>query len=177
MTSARAVAFVWYRPRAALVTHVVPGLTHAADRHARVRRFEHDEHAARGQFLLHQVGDLLRHPLLNLRLAGHRVDHAGQLAQADDSAGRDVSDVEPAREGQQVVLAEAGELDVLLQDHLFVIDFERLAQQQTRVGVQAGEHLGVQPAERGPGVSSRPSRSGSSPIDMSSSRTAARIRG
>jgi len=45
-----------------------------------------------------EVGDILRHALLNLRAVGDRIDHAGQLREADDFTVRQVRDVRLACE-------------------------------------------------------------------------------
>ena len=49
---------------------------------------------------------------------------AGDFAEADDLAVRDVGYVRLAEERQQVVLAHGVELDVLDDDHLVVVDVE-----------------------------------------------------
>ena len=49
----------------------------------------------------------------------------GNLAEADDLGARDVGDVALAEERQQVVLAQAVEVDVLDDHHLAVIDGEQ----------------------------------------------------
>ena len=69
----------------------------------------------------------------------------------------------------------AAKLDVLDQDHLVVLLGERLLQVLARVGVQAGEHLGVHAGDAGRRLG-RPSRSGSSPTARRISRTAASMR-
>ena len=111
--------------------------------------FEHYQDPTRGQFALDQIGDLLRQPLLDLRLATQGVDGAGELAKSDHAARRDVGDMRPPRERQQMMLAETGEHDVLLQDHLFMVHLERLAQERPRVGVQAAEDIGIEPGDAG----------------------------
>ena len=60
----------------------------------------------------------MRHALLHLQTAREGVDDAGQLAEADDASGGDVSDGHFAEEGQHVVLAQGIELDVLDDDDL-----------------------------------------------------------
>ena len=71
------------------------------------------------------------------------LDDAGQLAQPGDAALRQVGDVGLAGERQQVVLAEAGEVDVADEDDLVVLLGELLAQVLGRVLVQAGEQAGI----------------------------------
>ncbi len=70
------------------------------------------------------VGDLRGEALLHLQAAGEDIDEARDLGEADDLAVGDVGDVRLAEEGQQVVLAEGEEFDVLDDDHLVVVDVE-----------------------------------------------------
>ena len=66
------------------------------------------------------VGDLVGEPLLHLQPPGEEVDDAGHLGEPQDLAVRDVGDVRPPEERQQVVLAERIELDVPHHDHALV---------------------------------------------------------
>ena len=94
---------------------------------------------------LNGVGDLLGELLLHLQALGVHVDHARELAQADDAAVRDVRDVRLADEGHHVVLAVAVELDVAHQ-HELVVAFDLLEGLREIVpGVElvAGKVLGV----------------------------------
>ena len=82
-----------------------------------------DHHAERVEGLLDALLDLEREALLNLEAVGEDVDHAGDLAQARDVAAGDVGHVHLTEEGQDVVLAEGEEVDVLDDDHLLVVFF------------------------------------------------------
>src|SRR5262249_35657953 len=83
------------------------------------------------------------------RLAGHRIYDSRQLAQPNYAAGRYVGDVRPTGERQQGMFAETGERNVLLEDHLFVIDLEGLSQQDARIEVHSLESFGDQPGNTG----------------------------
>ena len=65
---------------------------------------------------------LMREPLLHLQPPREDVDQPRDLAEADHLLLRDVGDVALAEERQQVVLAEAVEVDVLDDHHLAVIN-------------------------------------------------------
>ena len=71
------------------------------------------------------------------------VNGARDLADADDAPLRDVADVRLAVEGEEVVLAERVEGDVLEDDHLLVRLLEARRQDSQRVLEEAGEQLGV----------------------------------
>ena len=101
-------------------------------------RLEHDGDALRPQRALDRVGDLVRQALLHLQPAGVHLDHARELGQADDPAVWHVRHVRAAEEGQQVVLAQAVEVDVLDDHHLAVVDRkQRIVQDAVDVGVVA----------------------------------------
>ncbi len=108
-----------------------------------MRGLQHDADATCVEFAHEQIGQFLRHPLLNLRPTSQHLDGSCQLAQADDLAIGQVGDVGLAQEGEQVMLAHRLEADVPDQDHLIVLDRERLLEQFAGVLVQAGEDLGV----------------------------------
>ena len=76
--------------------------------------------AAGGQVLVEPAGDLLGHPLLHLRPLGEQLHDPGQLGQPEDPLAGQVADGRGPGEGQQVVLADRGERDVLGDDHLVV---------------------------------------------------------
>src|SRR5437764_1053973 len=82
---------------------VFPPGAPAADRHAGVGRLQHDADPAGVQLLHQEVGQVLRHALLDLRPARERLDRAGQLAQAGDPAVGQVGDVSLAKKGQQMM--------------------------------------------------------------------------
>ena len=67
-------------------------------------------------------GDLMREPLLHLQPSREDIDQPRNLAEADHPLLRDVGDVALAEERQQVMLAQAVEVDVLDDHHLAVIN-------------------------------------------------------
>src|SRR6202140_1765757 len=79
-------------------------LLDAAHLHAEVIGLDDDADADRFHVFLQALRDLPRHPLLHLEAPAVQLDQARQLAQADQPAPRDLADVHPAEEGQQVVL-------------------------------------------------------------------------
>ena len=121
------------------------GLLHPAHDHALVFALQYDDHAARFERLDQFLGDLGREPFLDLRPLGVDVDEPGQFGQASDAAvlAGDVADVGDTGEGQQMMLADAPDLDVLDQDQLVVAEIEGGRQHLGRVLVQAGQDLGV----------------------------------
>ena len=74
--------------------------------------------------LLDRLRDLHGQPLLHLQPAREHVHEARDLGEADHLALRDVGHVGLAEEGQQVVLAQAEDVDVLDDHHLVVGDGE-----------------------------------------------------
>src|ERR1700694_1509850 len=92
----------------------------AAHLHAEMIGLDDDAHADGFQVLVQTLSDLRGHPLLHLEAPAVQLDQARQLAEADQPAARDVADMYPAEEGQQVMLAERVHLDVLDDDHVFV---------------------------------------------------------
>ena len=76
---------------------------------------------------LDRLGDLRREPLLHLQPAREHVDDARDLAEADHAAVRNVGDVALAEERQQVMLAQAVEVDVAHDHHLVILDGEERA--------------------------------------------------
>ena len=87
-----------------------------------MRALHDDGDAERRDLLLDHLGDLMREPLLHLQPAREHVDETRNLAEADHPLLRDVGDVAFAEERQQVVLAQAVEVDVLDDHHLAVIN-------------------------------------------------------
>jgi hypothetical protein len=65
--------------------------------------------------------------LLQLQAAGKDVDEPRDLAQPNHAPIRNIGDVTLAEERQQVVLAQAVEVDVPDDDHLVIIDAEQRA--------------------------------------------------
>jgi len=121
-------------------------LLDAAHLHAHVAPFHDHGHAGRIEDLADRLRHLVRQPLLHLQPAGEHVDDARDLAQPHHLAARDVAHVGAAEEGQQVVLAEAEELDVLHHHHLAAVLVEDGAVEQRL------EVLAVALAEVGPGL-------------------------
>src|SRR5216684_3709696 len=81
---------------------------------------EHGAGHRRAMLLLHTA---------HLQAAGKHVDHAGDLAEPQNTLVREIGDVGLAEKRQQVVFAEAEEFDVLHDDHLVVGHAERRAVQ------------------------------------------------
>src|SRR5436190_18839057 len=100
-------------------------LLDAAHRHAQVGRLDDHGDADRRNLLADRIGDLVREPLLNLQPAAEHVDQPWNLAQPDDAGTRNVGDVALSEKRQQMVLAQAIEVDVLDDDHLAIIDGEQ----------------------------------------------------
>ena len=127
----------------ALVTANEFCFSHAAHRHAQVRPLHHDRHAERRDLLEDGVGNLVREPLLHLQPAAEHLDEPRNLAQADHLVARNVGDVALAEKRQQMMLAQAVEVDVLDDDHLAVVDGEqRVVDHRVDVRlVSAGEKL------------------------------------
>ncbi len=75
--------------------------------------------------MLDGVGDFPRKVLLDLQAPGEHVDDARQLRQAKDLAGRNIGHMGLADKGQQVMLAQRIQLDVLEDHHLVVVGSEQ----------------------------------------------------
>ena len=82
--------------------------------------FDHYAHPNRLEVLLEALRDLPSHPLLDLQAPAVEFDQARHLAETDQASFRDVSDVHPAVEREQVVLAQRVHFDVLHHDHVFI---------------------------------------------------------
>src|SRR5688572_10070465 len=102
-------------------------LLDAAHGHAQMGRLDDDRDAERLELLHQRLGDLRREPLLHLQPAREDVDDAGDLAQPDDLAVRNVGHVAFAEERQQVMLAEAVHVDVAHHHHFIVGNVEERA--------------------------------------------------
>ena len=119
------------------------GLVHAARGHALVRRLDDDGDAARLQHFLQRVGDLRRELLLDLQAVGVGIDHAGELADADDAPVGQVADMDLADDRHHVVLAMRFEADVA-QHHDLVVALDLLEgplQHVARILIVAGEEF------------------------------------
>jgi MFS family permease len=103
-----------------------------------MRPFADDGDAERIELLPERFRNLVGHPLLDLQPSRKHIYEPGNLAQADHPRTGDVSDVALAEKRQQVVLAQAVEVDILDDHHLVVIDGEeRVVQHLVDVGVIA----------------------------------------
>lgn len=105
---------------------------------------------ARASRFVDGVGNLRRQPLLELRPAREHVDRTGDFAEPDNTAvGRQVGNLGGAVERQQMVLAQAGELDVAHQ-HQVVVPGAVLEHASQVLGggfAQAAEELGIGPGD------------------------------
>src|ERR1700674_2632484 len=95
-------------------------LFHAAHLHTEMAGFDNHADTLRGDFFLEGLRDLAGHALLNLQAARKHVDYACDLAEPQNTLIRQIGHVGFAKERQQVVFAEAEELDVLHNDHFVV---------------------------------------------------------
>ena len=117
----------------------------AAHRHAQVRSLHDDADAERPDLVAQRLGDLAGQALLHLQAAREDLDQARDFAEPDDAALRYVSDVTFSEKRQQVMLAEAIEVDVLDDHHLVIIDAEERVVED---GVDVGRIALSQKAKR-----------------------------
>src|SRR4029434_2840593 len=75
--------------------------------HAEMLGFDDDGHSFRVNLLADRFGDLGRKTFLNLKGTGKHVHKARNLAQANDLAIRNVSDVTLAEKRQEMMFAKA----------------------------------------------------------------------
>src|SRR6266850_4535775 len=99
-------------------------LFNAAHLHTQVACFDDHTHTLGTNFFLNGLCDLAGHALLNLQPASEHVYQAGDFAQSEHTLVRQVSDMGLAEEREQVVFAEAEELNIFHDDHLVVGDAE-----------------------------------------------------
>jgi hypothetical protein len=90
-----------------------------------VRALTNDGHTERVDLLANRFSDLIGHPLLYLQPSREYVHEPGDLAETDHAGLRNVRDVALPEERQQVMLAQAVEIDVLHDDHLVIVDREQ----------------------------------------------------
>jgi hypothetical protein len=102
----------------------------ATHHHAEVAGFDDDSDALGLDHFLDRLGDLGGEALLNLQATRKEFDEARDFAEADDTSVGDVGDVNLAEEREQVVLAEAEDLDVFDDDHFIVVHGEERTFQQ-----------------------------------------------
>src|SRR5579884_2828261 len=80
-------------------------------------RLHHDRHASRVQQFFAGVGDLRGQSFLHLKTVAEEIDQARELAQSDDLAIREISDVDVPKKRQEMMLAETVELNALEGHH------------------------------------------------------------
>ena len=134
-----------------------------------------DDHAdaARVQHVLNGVGNLGGQPLLYLQTFAENIDETGELGNADDAAGRQISDMHFAQDGDDMMFAMRFEPDVA-QDDDFVIGrglLESGREQLNRIFVVTGKELLIG-ADDPLGCSSQPLpvRIVTGPFDQSADR-------
>jgi hypothetical protein len=128
--------------------------------HAQVLGFDDDRHAAGLKRFLNAVADLFRQPLLHLQPPCKRVHHPWNLAQPHDVPVRNVSHVRLPKKREHVVLAKRIQFNVADANHLVT----RLLKQGS--GIPAVSTAMAFAARCG--VFTKPSRSTSSPMRLSS---------
>src|SRR5215472_8292471 len=92
--------------------------------HAEMAGFDDDANAFGAELFFDGAGDLISEALLNLQAAGVHVDEARDFAEAEDFFLWNVGDMAAPEEGEQMMFAEAVELDVFDHDHFVVADGE-----------------------------------------------------
>ncbi len=95
-------------------------LLDAAHLHTHMARLDHDGDPFGIKRLHDRFGDLLCQLLLDLHTAGEDIDDTRYLGETHHLAVRDVGDMGPPDDRQQVVLAGRVELDILDEYHLIV---------------------------------------------------------
>ena len=80
--------------------------------------FDDDDHPKRIECLLDAVLDLRRQTLLYLQATSEDINDTGELGESRDIPIRDIADVYLAEEGEDMVLTERIEVNVLDDDHL-----------------------------------------------------------
>lgn len=98
-----------------------PDFLHSPHDHAHVFTLDDDGYPLWADGLVEGQSHLLGESLLYLQSTGKRLCDAGQFREADDEAVGDVPDVDLALEGDEVVFAEGGDLDVPYNDHFVVV--------------------------------------------------------
>src|SRR5947207_15450649 len=97
-------------------------------------RFDDDRDATRLNLLVDRLGDLRGQALLNLQPASIHVDQPRNLAQADHPAVRDIPDMTLAEKREQMMLAQAEQLDIPDDDHFVIRNIEeRFVQDVIRI--------------------------------------------
>lgn len=96
-------------------------LVYAARRHAMVRRLDDDADASGLENVLNRIGNLCGHLFLDLKTLGVDVNHARELADADDPTTRYISDPGSADDWSEVVLAMTFKWNAAQHHHLIVV--------------------------------------------------------
>jgi hypothetical protein len=106
-----------------------------------VAALHHDAHPFGLGLVQHGLGHLLGQPLLDLQAAREAVHDARDLADAEHLVFGDVAHVAAPVERQQMVLAEAVDLDVAHDDHVVEVRLEHRAVEHLprRLPVAAGQ--------------------------------------
>src|SRR5450759_2846204 len=99
-------------------------LLHTTHHHAEMGSRGDHGNALRSTRLVERFRDLYRQSLLRLQAPAEDLDQTGKLAETDDPTIGNVGDVRLAEEWEQVMLAEAVQLDIAYQDHLRVLLLE-----------------------------------------------------
>ena len=108
----------------------------AAHRHAEVRAFADHRDTDWIDLLQNRFGDLIGHALLKLQAPREDVYEPGNLAQADHAPVRNVGDVTLAEKRQEMMLAQAVEIDVLHDYHFTVVHSEQgIVQNLVNIGI------------------------------------------
>ena len=89
-------------------------------RHALMGGFDHHGDAFWLQHLLDAIGDLRVHLLLHLKAARIGVHHAGELGNADDLPGGEITDMGAADDRRKMMLAMGLKPDIAQHDHLVI---------------------------------------------------------
>ena len=90
-----------------------------------MRRLDHDPDTKRVQNGRHSFCNLIGEPLLDLQSTAEDLDQPRDLAEADHLITGQIGHVTFPEEGQQMMLAQAVEVDVLDDHHLAVVDGEQ----------------------------------------------------
>lgn len=93
-------------------------LLNSAHHHAEVRRLDDHADSERRQNIVKRVRNLGGEPLLDLKSSRKDFDNSGEFAETDDTSVGDVRNVRSTEERQQVMLAEAVDVDIANDDHL-----------------------------------------------------------
>jgi hypothetical protein len=111
-----------------------------------VRRFQHNGDSSRIAVIFNEVRNRLGHSLLHLWASRDIFHDASQLAEPDNSAAWQVTDMSLASKWQQMMFAHATEFDVTNENDFVVVLCKDLLEVDRRILAKAGKHLGVHPA-------------------------------